>query len=79
MTTTISACLGGWCRKRDRCVNYNAPDKRWPAERLCVPGRDGVGLDVPVRWHMPVGAWERVDMPSLFVSAQPFDNSQVTA
>ena len=54
-----SACLGGWCRKRDNCANYNASDRREPSERLCIPGEDGNSLDAPVVIRMPVGSWER--------------------
>lgn len=37
----MKACMGGWCAIRDRCPLYNAPDRRSPAERLCMPGMDG--------------------------------------
>ena len=53
------ACLGGWCRKRNQCANYRAEDRREPAERLCVPGADGVGRDVPVFIRTPVEALEQ--------------------
>lgn len=53
-----AACMGGWCRKRDRCPHYLAADRRDPAERLCVPGADGVGAGLPVVMHLPAGSWE---------------------
>ena len=71
------ACMGGFCRKRDRCAHYHADDRREPAERLCMPGADGVGMQEPVRFHLPVGAWERADTSALISRAQPFDALQV--
>lgn len=42
MTT---ACMGGWCARRDHCANYHAASvDQQPAERLCPPGQDGAGL-----------------------------------
>ena len=38
MTT---ACMGGWCRKREGCPHY-ALRVGTPSERLCVKGKDGV-------------------------------------
>lgn len=38
----MKACQGGWCRRRENCQHYNAPDRRYPADRLCEKGRDGV-------------------------------------
>lgn len=58
---TTPACMGGWCSKRNGCSLYLADDRRDPAERLCMKGADGVGADVPVRLHKPVGSWERVN------------------
>ncbi|MGQ3051077.1 MAG: hypothetical protein ACT6S0_04770 [Roseateles sp.] len=39
---TNTACMGGWCEKRDRCGHFHAasPDQQ-PKERLCPRGRDG--------------------------------------
>lgn len=54
----VQACMGGWCAKRDHCPHFHATDRRQPAERLCVPGSDGVGVKRPVVIHRPVGAWE---------------------
>lgn len=53
------ACMGGWCTKRDHCPHFHATDRRQPAERLCLPGADGVGVERPVVIHRPVGAWEQ--------------------
>ena len=55
----LQACMGGFCRKREYCAHYHAIDRSDPAERLCIPGADGVGADVQVVIRMPVGAWER--------------------
>ncbi len=38
---TAKPCMGGWCALRDRCPHHE-PTGRKPAERLCVPGQDGV-------------------------------------
>ena len=57
-SSALPACMGGWCAKRDHCPHFNAADRRQPAERLCVPGADGVGVKRPVVIHRPVGAWE---------------------
>lgn len=66
-------CMGGWCARRDRCANYHAasPDSQ-PAERLCVPGKDGEGVDYPVRMHSAAGAWER-SAPGLMAGAGVWD------
>ena len=52
----MSACMGGWCRKRDKCALYVAQS---PAilERLCEPGQ----LDSfePLKVLRGVGEWER--------------------
>lgn len=53
------ACMGGWCRIRDKCPHFHARDTSRPAERLCVPGADGVGQFIPMLWHRPVRSWER--------------------
>ena len=46
----MRACMGGFCARRDKCPHYTAEGHE-PAERLCLPGEDGVRLvDVsPVR------------------------------
>jgi hypothetical protein len=34
--TRVQACLGGWCRERERCAHYVEADRYdEPAERLC--------------------------------------------
>ena len=38
----MTACMGGYCQKREACQHYHAADRRNPVERLCVPGIDGV-------------------------------------
>lgn len=44
MTIPPQSCMGGWCAKRDRCPHFHAATPwRTPVERLCAPGRDGVG------------------------------------
>ena len=55
----IQACMGGWCIRRNNCANYRSSDRSEPAERLCLPGEDGKGLDTPVVIRMPVGLWDR--------------------
>ena len=56
---THTACMGGWCAKRDHCHNYHTDQGRnTPAERLCIPGQDGKGLESPVVIRRPVGTWE---------------------
>jgi hypothetical protein len=37
----MTACMGGWCRKREQCPHY-ATRVGTPSERLCVKGKDGV-------------------------------------
>lgn len=56
-------CMGGWCGCRSGCPHYLTTDRRQPAERLCMPGADGVGADAPIRFHRPVGTWERSSGP----------------
>lgn len=34
------ACLGGWCRSREKCADYHAADRREPVERRCPPGEE---------------------------------------
>lgn len=35
----ITACMGGFCHRRDRCEHYAATSRRVVVERLCEPGR----------------------------------------
>ena len=79
MTPMTPACMGGFCKKRDRCGHYWADDRNMPSERLCEPGADGVGMEAPVRLHATVGTWERISVPDLFCRAQPFDALQAVA
>ena len=46
----MKACMGGWCIRRDACDAFNAEDRRNPAERLCIPGEDGVLKESPVAY-----------------------------
>jgi hypothetical protein len=50
----IQACMGGWCTKRDHCAHYHAEHRGQPAERLCVPGADGMGFAIEVFPHLPL-------------------------
>lgn len=52
------ACMGGWCRIRERCPHYGIESDE-PAERLCKPGRDGEASDFPVQITFPAGEWVR--------------------
>jgi hypothetical protein len=46
----IQSCMGGWCRKRERCPNYHAAsESQVPDERICAPGRDG-----EARWDVVI-------------------------
>lgn len=66
------ACMGGWCHLRDHCGHYHAENRANPAERLCLPGQDGVSDVVFMRITKPAGAWESalptrmVEPPSIF-------------
>ena len=39
----MKACMGGFCVRRDQCPHYSAEGQS-PAERLCLPARDGIRL-----------------------------------
>jgi hypothetical protein len=39
--------MGGWCLRREGCPHYTSASRATPAERLCVPGRDGVLREAP--------------------------------
>ena len=54
-----AACMGGFCGKRNGCQNYRTEDRSEPSERLCVPGEDGIGRDVPVVFSMRADPLER--------------------
>ena len=51
-------CMGGWCGKRAACSHYTTQSRAEPAERLCIPGADGVGAEMPIRILRQVGSWE---------------------
>lgn len=40
-------CMGGWCRLRESCAHYWAPQRAWqsPAENLCRELAQVVELD----------------------------------
>lgn len=70
---TVEACMGGFCRKRSHCQHYLAEDRSDPHERLCVPGRDGVGREFAiVRW-IPAGMWERKGHNGMLARTSPMD------
>lgn len=35
----MTACMGGFCARREACVYYHAQDRARPIERLCEPGQ----------------------------------------
>ena len=75
----MNACMGGWCRIRDRCPHHTAAFRGFSdAERLCLPGQDGVGADQPIRITLPAGSWERKYAAQLR-QAEPFDGLGVPA
>jgi hypothetical protein len=43
----MTPCMGGWCLRREGCPHYTSASRATPAERLCVPGRDGVLREAP--------------------------------
>ena len=55
---SIQACLGGWCRKREHCLNYHAGNRESPRERICTPGHDGYSEEFRIVFHRPPGTWE---------------------
>lgn len=52
MTENISfagvACMGGWCKQRDKCARYYTKAPTHTAERLCPTGHDNPLLAIPV-------------------------------
>ena len=71
----MKACMGGWCKKRETCMNYGTPDlNAVPADRLCIRGSDGVsaGEERVVLWK-PAGAWERGKVQGLLAAAGVWD------
>jgi len=72
MTGTVS-CMGGWCLKRSSCSHFLAEDRSQPSERLCEPGRDGVGREFAiVRW-IPAGMWKRKGHNGMLARPSPMD------
>lgn len=49
----MTACMGGWCAKRDHCTHYHCPDKGQPAERLCAPGETGAYVAINLHTEQP--------------------------
>lgn len=39
---SIPQCMGGWCRRREQCQHYHAPQRYGvpPIERICAPSDD---------------------------------------
>ena len=37
-------CMGGFCSKRDQCPHSEPVPGVEPAQRLCLPGQDGIRL-----------------------------------
>lgn len=69
---SVQSCMGGLCARRDHCANYHAASiDQAPSERLCSPGHDGEGADMPVRVHRLAGTLER--MPGLMAEAGIWD------
>lgn len=67
----LTACMGGWCTRRQHCPHYHAENRSEPEERLCLPGQDGIGIDKPIQLHRPAGTWERT--PGLMALAGVWD------
>lgn len=73
MSGTALSCMGGWCLRREGCAYHLAEDRGFPSERLCEPGRDGVGREFAiVRWT-PVGQWERKGSAALLARPSPME------
>lgn len=67
---TIPACMGGFCKVRDRCERHNTDKRDVIAERLCSVGDEGSYRLISIR---KVGDWERTIAPSLLRAPSPFD------
>lgn len=46
----MTACMGGWCLKRDQCANHNTEARERPAERLCRTGDNDQYIPLPRKW-----------------------------
>jgi hypothetical protein len=47
----VIACMGGWCRQRDKCAHYLLPPhppQENPAERLCSLGKTDSFIPVQI-------------------------------
>lgn len=53
----MTACMGGWCTRRDRCRNHAQDDRSFVVERLCEPGTDDAFEPIPLVRR--AGSWER--------------------
>lgn len=53
----MTACLGGWCTRRDRCAHYHAVDRRHPVDKLCGDNFESFALltseDTPLEQEAP--------------------------
>jgi hypothetical protein len=46
----MKACMGGFCRLREKCRHHVSPGNRQrPAERLCSPGSERGMFFVPLK------------------------------
>jgi hypothetical protein len=68
--TDAQSCMGGWCSIRNKCPHYNSAYRQEPADRLCIPGSDGVGMAIPMQWHRAAGTWEQRALPAQFVAGE---------
>ncbi len=53
----MKSCMGGWCLRRDGCRYHDGMRSARPAERLCIPGRDGVLKPPPARAEPARPSW----------------------
>lgn len=44
------ACMGGWCRQREKCAHYTAPS-RVISERLCDKAKEEPEYVKAIEWH----------------------------
>lgn len=42
----MTACMGGWCVRRDQCQHYHQDNRAEPAERLCEPKQYGAFMAI---------------------------------
>ena len=67
------ACMGGWCKMRDKCRHFHARNSTEIAERLCLPGQDGVSDVFNVVTWLSSGEWNRTQGAELLRRADAFD------